>query len=158
MKRSLLLVSLLFSVPAFANTFETYKAELGRAQTAVDAAEKRVTDLGAQSRTAQQKISSASGRQEFADDMARQRDANRGTMEECNKAVEECQAKVRELQAIIARKPKEATVTSTSGKFTVIKAEEPTPPAAPARVIEGPREAYAAQGSYYPRARRVVRR
>ncbi len=153
MKRTLLLVSLLFSVPALADhKYESMKSGLDSAQADADAAERRVADLNAQLDASKSQLSSASGKPEYAEEIARLNEANRKLAEECNQAVAACKAENRKLQDAVSRcAGVEHKVVSEGGRYTLQK-HETSSSATPAKPAQTTRAPYASRGNVYPRA------
>ena len=165
MKRSLLLVSLLFTVSAFAATdvgflagateFEPAKTDVETSSADVVAHEKRIESLRAEATRLDQQIASAQGRPEHAEEMTRLMGVKRQTLEQCNALVDQLEGKIRALEAKLAKHGRYHQVINNGGQYTLAKHEaRPVSTTTVAAPRQAPREAYARSGSYYPRAER----
>ncbi len=166
MKRSLLFISLLLSAPAFAATdsdslrpatdaeFETAKKEVETAQVEIDACDTRIASLRTKAKDLEAKIASAAGRAELTDSMISLQKELRSTLEACNGAVDERPPLIEKQQRTLLRHGSKHEIVSAGGKYSLRKHE--ARPVSTTRVAvaaqSGPREAYSAGGSHYPRA------
>lgn len=158
MKRSFLVLSLLFTASACAIPFEEAKGRVESASAAVTQHEERIDKLRAEAQRLDQQISAAQGRPEHADEMERLKGRKRQTLDQCNALVDQLSSKVQELEAQLAAHGSHHEVVSvndSNGKpvYTLRKHDAQPVSTTVRGSSTGPREPFARGGSYYPRAR-----
>jgi hypothetical protein len=118
MKRSLLAVSLLLTVPAFAQTLKEAQDKVNGAQSALEAEQKRREQLAAEIQSSHQATKQGVG-EKHASVMEQQQAKFSGTCDSYNQCVARCQELQDRVHQAVSEAGKEHTVVSQGEKFSV---------------------------------------
>ncbi len=125
MKRTLLLITLLFSAPAFAVPFEAAQKQINDAQARVTAQEKKIAHLQDELKRAQDRCGEVPSEAKYADDMSRRKNVGRNVGKELNKAVDELRAVEAQLQTAISEVSGEHAVSHDGKCASIQQVERP---------------------------------